>query len=385
MTTATGSRARRGRFRRTALALLAAATGSLVALALGAPAAHAAAPVAMPPVSLPADESPHPSAGMEWWYITGHLSGKDLLGKTHSYGYEVMIDRNDGLNTAPSSVIYNANIAVTDLTRGTYKMNRDIYSIASDNVPSGGGFSVDAGGVHIDGKNGVNHFNYGFADLSYVLSGFTATQSLPLALHGTQGVIPYGPWGTSGYYSETNLSVSGTLWDHGIPVSVTGNGWMDHQWGNWSPGQGGWQWYAIQLSNHTQYMLYFIHDANGVPDQTLGTLVNPDGSTVNLQPSSLGFSVNRTWTSPNTGNTYNVATTVTVPGGTLTVNGQLDNQEVWSSLIPQGPYWEGASTVSGTVNGASVTGVAYAEDLPFIDMPGHGYVWSSVLAALGLN
>ena len=45
-------------------------------------------------------------------------------------------------------------------------------------------------------------------------------------------------------------------------MTVTGTAWLDHQWGNWTPGQGGWEWYSLQLSNNTQYMLYFIRDVN---------------------------------------------------------------------------------------------------------------------------
>lgn len=377
MSRTTQTNARRRRFRKLAGLLLGTMT-SLLLVCTGGP-AHAAAGV-----SLPADESPHVSAGMEWWYITGHLSGKDLAGKTHSYGFETLINRVDGLSTAPVATIYNGNFAIADLTRGTYTSTKSLYSISPDSVPAGGGFSVNAGSIHIDGKNLVNHFSGGFSDLSYVFGTMTASQTQPAALHGNAGTIGYGPFGTSGYYSETNLHVSGTLFDHGSPVTVTGTAWLDHQWGNWTPGQGGWEWYSLQLSNNTQYMLYFIRDANGHYVQTIGTRVNADGTTTNLPAAQLSRATTSTWKSPDTGITYPVASTVNVPGGTLSVTPQLVNQEVWSSLIPQGNYWEGTSTVAGTVNGQAVTGQAYAEVIPFIDMPGHGYVWQSVKDLLGL-
>jgi predicted secreted hydrolase len=370
---------RKRRLRKTA-ALVLAAAASLLLIAVQAPAASATTP----PVSLPADESPHPSAGMEWWYFTGHLTGKDIFGGSHSYGFETMVTRNDGLNTAPSSVIYNVNMSVTDLTRGTFKETRDIYSIQNDNVPAGGGFSFDVGGVHMDGKNNVNHISGGFSDLSYVYGGLTLSQSTPAALHGTQGVIPYGPFGESAYYSETNLGVSGTLFDHGLLVNVTGKAWMDHQWGNWNPGAGGWEWFSIQLANNTQYMLYFIRDANGNYVQTLGTLVNADGSTVSLPASQLDHTALGSWTSPHTGITYPQNWNITVPGGTLNVAVQFPDQEVYSNLVTVGQYWEGTSTVSGTVNGQAVTGQAYSEVIPYIAMPGHGYVSQQVKTLLGI-
>ncbi|EFC85297.1 lipocalin family protein [Parafrankia sp. EUN1f] len=379
MTSTKGFRVR-PRFRRLASVVLGAAA-SLALVAVHAPVASAATP----PVVLPADESAHPDAGMEWWYFTGHLSGKDVFGKSHSYGFETMVVRNDGLDTAPTGVIYNVNMSVTDLTRGTFKQNRDIYSIQNDQTPAGGGFSFDVGGVHMDGKNGVNHIWGGFPDLSYVYSGLTLKQSTPAALHGgPSGVIPYGPFGESAYYSQTNLDVSGKLFDHGLLVNVTGKAWMDHQWGNWNPGKGGWEWFSIQLSNNTQYMLYFIRDENHNYVQTVGTLVKPDGSTVNLPASQLSETALGSWTSPHTGIVYPQNWNVTVPGGTLTVTSQFPDQEVYSDIVTVGSYWEGTTTVSGTVNGQAVTGQAYAEVIPFIAMPGHGYVWEQVGDLLGL-
>ncbi|WP_311983613.1 lipocalin-like domain-containing protein [Parafrankia sp. CH37] len=112
MTSTKGFRAR-PRFRRLA-ALVLGTAASLALSAVHAPVASAATP----PVVLPADESAHPDAGMEWWYFTGHLTGKDVFGKSHSYGFETMVVRNDGLDTAPTGVIYNVNMSVTDLTRG---------------------------------------------------------------------------------------------------------------------------------------------------------------------------------------------------------------------------------------------------------------------------
>src|SRR5260370_24979896 len=61
------------------------------------------------------------------------------------------------------------------------------------------------------------------ADLSgYTLDLKTRTTG-PAALHGTDGVIPFGPLGTSDYYSWTSLLATGTIVDHGVPVRVAGN------------------------------------------------------------------------------------------------------------------------------------------------------------------
>lgn len=159
---------------------------------------------------------------MEWWYFTGHLQGKDIFGKSHEYGFEMTMIRMDALGTEPVSAIWNGHIAISDITRQTFKQDEATYSLQPDVVPAGGGFNNTVGLYHMDGKNGVNHLSGGFADLGYAGINLTLRQTQPAVLHGNAGVIPYAPFGQSGYYSQTNLKASGTLLDHGVLVNVTG-------------------------------------------------------------------------------------------------------------------------------------------------------------------
>jgi len=330
----------------------------------------------MDPVVLPADEGPHPDAQVEWWYFTGHLTGKDLFWRNHEYGFEVMINKSDPFGTAPLW-LYNGHLAISDITRGTYQKRQLTFGLQPNVILPGGGYDITVGtalNIHMDGKNGVNHLSSpGFANLSYRNINLTLTQSDPFALHGGDGIIPYGPFGESGYYSQTRLDVSGTLIDHGMPVFITGGtAWMDHQWGdfiNGGEGIGGWEWFSIQLDNNMEYMLYFIHDGDFQPAETVGTLVNPDGTTTGLDPASIGYTSLGTWTSPHTGNTYQQGWIVDLPGeDTLTVTPQLADQEMWNPLISVFTYWEGSCTVTGTINGSSVNGMAYQEQTQYIPM-----------------
>jgi len=204
----------------------------------------------------------------------------------------------------------------------------------------------------MNGVNGNYKISGGFADLSYSGINLNLSQSEPLALHGGDGIMPYAMFGETGYYSATKLDVSGFLFDHGVPVLITdGIAWHDHQWGDWAPGVGGWEWFSIQLDNDTDYMLYFLHDENWQPAEAHGTLVDPDGSTTDLDPASIGYTVHDYWTSPHTGNTYQIGWTVEVPGGTLTVTPQIVDQEMWHpiELLSMMWYWEGTCTVTGTI------------------------------------
>ncbi|MBL7488541.1 carotenoid 1,2-hydratase [Frankia sp. AgB1.9] len=339
------------------------------------------------PVSLPADEVPHPSSPMEWWYFTGHLQGTDAFGGHHEYGFEETIIRLDALGTAPTATAYDGQLAISDITRGTFKQNMSMFSLQPDVIPSGGGFNNTVGTIHMDGKNGVNHLSGGFADLSYSSINLTLSQSTPTALHGNAGIIPYGPFGQSAYYSQTNLKAKGTLFDHGLLVNVTGIAWQDHQWGQFAPGTGGWDWYSIQLSNNTQYMLYFIKDANQQIVQTVGTLVHADGSTTNLDPTLISETALGTWTSPHTGHVFDQKWKVNLPGGSLTITPQLADQELYVPVVANsttGSYWEGSSNVTGTIDGQAVTGQSYVELTPTFAMFTKGFIFDAIKQALGL-
>lgn len=371
---------RRDRLRYQIFTRLLAVVAAVPLCLVGAPGSTAAAQA---PVSLPADESPHRDASMEWWYFTGHLAGRDAFGRPHEYGFELTMIRMDALATEPLAAIYNGHLAVSDITRGTFKQTEAIYTLQPTFVPGGGGFDNTVGPLHMDGKNGVNHLSGGFADLSYAGIDLTLSQPAPAALHGNAGVIPYGPFGRSGYYSQTNLTARGLLFDHGVPVNVTGIAWQDHQWGDFTAGPGGWEWFSIQLADNTQYMLYFIHDAENRLVETVGTRVNADGTTTGLPPGSVSRTPLGSWTSPHTGITYQQNWAIGVPGGTLTLTAQLADQELSNPLVPQGSYWEGSTSVAGTVDGRAVTGKAYAELTPFIELPTRGSVWDGILKALG--
>jgi predicted secreted hydrolase len=339
----------------------------LIALAL---VSNGPARAATAAVTLPQDESPHPASSMEWWYYNGHLAGIDPSGKVHQYGFELSFIRMNAQNTEPASALYNGQFAITDLSRGTYEADMSEFAQQPDVIPPQGGYNITIGNWNMNGINARNNLRAAFKDGNYGIS-LSADQAKPAALHGDGGVIPYGPFGQSYYYSETDLHVSGTVTDHGIPVRVTGIAWQDHQWGNFSDGTGGWTWFSVQLANDTQYMLYFIHDANGNLVQVVGTKVNPDGSTVSLPPNEVSETPLGRWTSPTTHITYPQNWLVKVPGGQLTVLAQQADQEP-TTITPAGTptgYWEGSSTVLGTINGLPVGGLSYVEITPVFTIP----------------
>ncbi|MCP2336914.1 lipocalin family protein [Actinomadura rupiterrae] len=343
-----------GRARR--LTALWTASAAALSLLLASPASASADTVG---ITIPKDESPH-NATREWYYYTGHLTGVDSKGKRHNYGFEQVFFRNQ--IQYPSLSGYAGNMAVTDLTADKFKWESR-QAGQPDNIPADGGYDIAVQDWNMSGKSGSYKLGGGFQDGSYKLD-LSLNQSTPPALHGnylgTRGLIDYAQWGQSYYYSYTNLKTSGTVYDHGEAVKVTGQSWFDHQYGDFKSAYGRWDWFSIQLTNGSQYMVYLISDKTGLVRRA-GTLVRPDGTTADLDPSKLSMTPTGSWTSPVTKLTYSSGWKVSVPGGQFTVTPQRRDQEVAWDSAPGGGYWEGASTVTGTVNGCRVAGQSYVE------------------------
>lgn len=306
-------------------------------------------------VSLPKDEAPH-SALVEWWYFSGHLSGKDARGRVHAYGYEYVIFQTPG---APPKAVYLADLSVTDLARKTFQFagRQDSYPVPK----TAGRFALHAGSWTMSGGSGRDTLRSGMRDYSL---GLRLRTTEPAALEGNKcGYIPLASLGSSYYYSWTSLATAGTIVDHGVTLKVTGASWMDHQWGPMTLGSGGgWDWFSMQLSGRQQYMLFFIKNKKGQIVETAGTRVARGGKDITyLTAASTGEKATGSWISPATGIKYGSGWKVTVPGGQLTVTPDLRNQEV-DLLTTQGTvYWEGDVTIKGKIGGAAVSGDGYTE------------------------
>src|SRR5947207_3668385 len=112
--------------------------------------------------------------------------------------------------------------------------------------------------------------------------------SNPPPLHNGHGLLPFSNLGFSYYYSRTRMALSGSLIDHNQPLRVSGEAWMDHQWGNFlTVGGGGWDWFSIQLDNNTEMMLYFIRDSSGQAVSTYVSYIDPNANEHLLPPDTL--------------------------------------------------------------------------------------------------
>lgn len=314
-------------------------------------------PTPLAPVRFPQDEAPHHNL-TEWWYYTGHLYAPD---HSHTFGFELTFFQTLRGDLDP---YYAAHYAVSDITRGQFHYDQRAQFEPMSVIPpagSTGGFHLALGNWTASGLNGQDHLRATMPDYAIDLSLRAQT---PPALHGGNGIITYGAAGFSYYYSRPLMTITGTITDHGKTIPVTGQAWMDHQWGNFLTLAGtGWDWYSIQLDNHTEYMLYIIRDAQQRPVSAFGTVIGADGIAREIAPAAIQTQALGTWTSPHTGGVYPSGWIVEIasPHATLRVIPQLKDQELVTASSTGIAYWEGAVEVRGEVNERTVHGVGYVE------------------------
>ena len=101
----------------------------------------------------------------------------------------------------------------------------------------------------------------------------------------------------------------------------------------------------------------------GVDRNSSGTWVEADGATRHLALKDYAITPLGTWKSPKSGATYPMGWRLSVPGQKveLTLKPAFPGQELVLEQRTGATYWEGACTVTGTVDGKPVKGQAYVE------------------------
>jgi predicted secreted hydrolase len=187
-------------------------------------------------------------------------------------------------------------------------------------------------------------------------------------LNGDNGLSRKGPGANeySRYVSMTRLEASGQMRKGSVTSSLTGTAWFDHEWG---PGGmpadvTGWDWFALQLDDGSDLMLYRLRDKAGrATPFSSGTFVARDGSARPVRWSDVTFAEQASWKSPRTGARYPAKWRIGVLplGLDVTVSPLLPDQELVTEESTGVIYWEGTCRVEGQRQGRPISGRAYAE------------------------
>lgn len=332
---------------------------ALLIFAAGAASASRAAgsPEKSKAIQLPADNAMHPSAHTEWWYIVGHLTD----GSHHRLGFETTLFKfsNVQIPGSKSTIsVDKVDVALTDVHGKAFTHSITYVEPGLD--------PVNLQTKHFSEQMGADRVWSVGKDID-VSSNSGATRVrlalLPVRkaiLEGGTGIVPMGKNGYSYYYSYPKLSISGRVFYRGHWRQVSGEAWMDHQWGSWSwTNVKGWTWGAIQLANGIDFSISNF--------RTIGTSLHgvtasyPKGhqqtfATVRIVPTAY-------WYSAATKTRYGSGWKVTIPGlaAKLTVTPLLKDQFMYDSTEPPASYWEGDCSVTGTFKGQTIRGQAYME------------------------
>ena len=338
---------------------------------LGAPAEEGYARALQPRAfRFPADHGPHPEFSAEWWYFTGNLQGPD----GRPFGYQLTFFRK-ALSPRPvrrtsawaASQAWMAHLALTDVQAGKHRawerFSREALDLAGARSQP---FRVWLEDWQVVGGPAGPWRLVAAADDARLELDLQATR--PPVLQGDRGLSRKGsqPGNASYYYSLTRLETRGHVQVGGERHPVTGLSWMDREWSTSAlePGQVGWDWFSLQLSDGSDLMLYQLRRTDGTADPaSSGSLADaPAGSGVTVPrpfaAADMRLLPRGTWRDPE-GTRWPVRWRIEIPREDLVLDVEpwLEAQKMDLSV----PYWEGAIRARGTRRGRPVEGRGYLE------------------------
>jgi len=324
--------------------------------------------------AFPEDHGPHPEYRNEWWYVTGNLDSDG----GRRFGFELTffcfaLTAADAPEDSGwrSRQVYIAHFAVTDAGDERFyvaeKFSRGALGLAG----------ADASPFHVwiddweildVGDNASGDWRLRASDPGFALD-VSVTATKPPVLNGIDGLSQKSsePGNASYYYSITRLHTRGTLRIGEESFAVSGLSWLDREWGSsaLSDHQQGWDWFALQLSDGSELMIYNIRQSDGRQDvHSAGTIVDRDGKFRYLDQEAFDIEFTDYWQSPH-GGTYPSAWRLRVPGEGLDilVKPAIADQELSTTVR----YWEGAVDVAGERSGAPLGGRGYVELTGYVE------------------
>ena len=317
-------------------------------------------------ITLPQDHFPHYQYRTEWWYFTGNLRAVD----GRAFGYQLTFFRHGyrppGLGQpATSRFVMNdvkfAHFAVTDVSGEKFhfdsRVSRGAYGEAG--FADGNRLAwIDNWELDFD-----NDFRLKAAGKDYAID-LMLTAEKPAVLQGDEGLSQKaeGAGHASYYYSITRLKTSGTVKIGSDNYKVEGQSWFDREWATnqLTSEQAGWNWFAIQLSDGSDIMLYQMRlNKGGIDPHSNGKWIGPGGATENLAGSDFRLSPERYWVSPVSKAKYPLNWKLSIPKLNLDLEivPAIQDQELNLAVV----YWEGAIRLKGQRDGNPVDGVGYME------------------------
>lgn len=316
----------------------------------------------------PQDHGPHPTYRIEWWYFTGNLQ-TDMRRK---FGYELTFFRfalTPEQNMTPSkwraNQMYMAHFALTDVD------NKQFYTDERFSRAGNGLAGATTEKYHVwlyDWKAEAINDSHSSIALYAKSDAFSIALQLDsekeIALQGVDGFSRKSQkaGNASYYYSYTRMATTGHIQIKQQTFPITGSSWMDREWTSaaLSAQQIGWDWFALQLSDHSELMFYRFRRKDGKQDNNnAGALFYADNAKTRLAFSDVDIQVLDYWKSPHSNIRYPSQWHLSIPdqGLELDISPLINDQE----LNVRYRYWEGAVHITGKKNGQAISGQGYVE------------------------
>ena len=314
----------------------------------------------------PQDHGPHPEFRNEWWYVTGNLDNED----GERFGFELTIFRfalTPSVSASKSAwrtnQVYIAHLAVTDADNKRFyvaqRYSRGAAGLAGAQAKP---FRVWIDDWEMAGKAEAGTWHLIADDEDFGID-LELRALKPPVLNGIDGLSQKSadPSNASYYYSITRLQTEGSLRIGENDYTVSGLSWLDREWSTsaLAADQVGWDWFALQLDDGSELMIYGLRLENGTRDPaSAGTFVSANGVTTHLAYDDVEISVLEEWSSPE-GGSYPSRWLLRVPrfGLELNVTPVISDQELFTTVR----YWEGAVDVTGEHELRPVEGRGYVE------------------------
>ncbi len=311
------------------------------------------------PLDFPADHALHPGYRNEWWYFTGNLD--TAAGPT---GFQFTLFR-FALDPGPAfdsawhgEAVWMAHLAVSDGASERFfqaeRFARGAAGLAGADTqrwwlrdwqvvttPDGWRLEADAGDFAVE---------------------LEMERLKPFVLQGDEGYSQKGPepGNASRYYSATRLATEGRIRIDEQWRPAAGNAWLDREWGSsqLSDDLDGWDWFALQLDDGRDVMVYRLRRHDGSASAfSAGVVVANDGSLTHLHADNFETTEQRWWGDQD-GQRWPVEWRVTIPIADLDLEVRpLFDHQRWDGAVI---YWEGAMQVLDADTGHPV-GRGYLE------------------------
>lgn len=268
----------------------------------------------------------------------------------HEYG--VLVHTMQFANTSSR----NMSVSVTDKTAGRYKdymvdIPADEYNWGSN------GLNIEMPGLSWTGDE---------HRMSVKVNAPWGTMNL--RLKNTGPTMKYAGSGafkllglTNWEYAFPEMRTTGAMSIAGKSHRVSGETWLDRQWGPiaLTGPSTRWTWMNLALPRGDKLAIWDAVDDKA--DQAWATVLHPDGSHELASVKPLANRARRHWTSRESGNAYPTRWRVDIPTLDTHVSVKVtgtDAQEIIGSI---GARYEATASFAGTYRGKRVTGENYVE------------------------